>query len=199
MEELVFAIPTKELWDLISYKESGIIKGNGEVLDKIVRNGLFGIRRELEENPSYKQLISYAVISNNNSFYLFKRTSGQTEKRLHNKYSLGVGGHMNPGNANKPDEHYLISELKRELFEEVRLLNGCSIEDIEFMGFINDDTIPVGRVHIGLLYNIRLSNKDVVVNEPKKMTAEWIDKANLVEFYEGMETWTRLTVDHYIK
>ena len=199
MEELVFAIPTDELWKLITYNEKGLTKENSAVLKRIIQNGLFRKRSELEEDPSFKQIIPYAIISNKESFCLFKRTSKQTEKRLHNKFSLGVGGHMNPGNSKESKEQYLINELKRELFEEVKLLNGCLIEDIEFIGFINDDTISVGRVHIGLLYNIHVSNKDVVINEPDKMTADWIDKPDLAEFYEGMETWTKITFDSYIK
>jgi predicted NUDIX family phosphoesterase len=200
----------------MTYKKKGLIKGNSEVLKRIVQNGLFLRRSELEEDPSFKQIIPYAIISNkepeprawrdklrgvrqSQSFYLFKRTSNQTEKRLHNKFSLGVGGHMNPHDSMEPKEQYLIDELKRELYEEVKLLNGCLIEDIEFIGFINDDTISVGRVHIGLLYNIHVSNKDVYINETDKMTADWIDKPNLAEFYEGMETWTKITFDFYIK
>jgi predicted NUDIX family phosphoesterase len=31
------------------------------------------------------------------------------------------------------------------------------------------------------------------------MTADWIDKTDLAEFYEEMETWTKIAVDHYIK
>ena len=209
MEELVFAYPTEKFWKLMTYKKKGLIKVNSEVLIRIVQNGLFLRRCELEEDPSFKQIIPYAIISykepersgvrQNQSFYLFKRTSKQIEKRLHNKFSLGVGGHMNPTNFMESKEQYLIDELKRELFEEVKLLNGCLIEDIEFIGFINDDTIPVGRVHIGLLYNIHVSNKEVYINETDKMTAEWIDKPNLAEFYEGMETWTKITFDFYIK
>lgn len=209
MEELVFALPTDELWKLISYKEKGLIKENSEVLKRIIQNGLFRKRNELEEDPSFKQIIPYAIISNkepersgvrrSQSYYLFKRTFKQTEKRLHNKFSLGVGGHMNPGNSKESKEQYLINELKRELFEEVKLLNGCLIEDIEFIGFINDDTISVGSVHIGLFYNIHVSNKDIVINETDKMTADWIDKHDLAELYEGMETWTKITFDSYIK
>ena len=216
MEELVFAFPVEELWNLLTYKEQGLIYGKSDSLKMIVQKGLFRKRNELEEDHSFKQIIPYAVISNkepeprswrdklrgvrqSQSFYLFRRTSGQTEKRLHNKFSLGVGGHMNPGKSKESDEQYLINELKRELFEEVRLLNGCLIEDIEFIGFINDDTIPVGRVHIGLLYNIRVSNKNVVINETDRMTADWIDKPDLAEFYEGMETWTKIIYDYYIK
>jgi predicted NUDIX family phosphoesterase len=209
MEELVFAFPTDGLWKLLTYEKNGLIKGNSEVLKTIVQNGQFLRRSELEEDSSFKQIIPYAIISNkepersgvrqSQSFYLFRRRSGQTEKRLHNKFSLGVGGHMNPDGSMEPKEQYLTDELKRELFEEVRLLNGCLIEDIEFIGFINDDTIPVGRVHIGLLYNIHVSNKEVYINETDKMTADWIDKSNLAEFYEGMETWTKITFDFYIK
>jgi predicted NUDIX family phosphoesterase len=199
MEELVFAFPTDDLWKLVTYKKIGLIKVNSEVLKRIVQNGLFLGRSELEENPSFKQIIPYAIISHKESFYLFRRTSKQTEKRLHDKFSLGVGGHMNPNDSMESKEQYLIDELKRELYEEVRLLNGCLIEDIEFIGFINDDTISVGRVHIGLLYNIHISNKEVFINETDKMTADWIDKSKLAEFYEGMETWTKIAFDFYIK
>ena len=199
LEELVLAIPTNDLWKLLTYIEKGLIKENNDVLNRVVQNGLFYKRSVLEEDPSFKQIIPYAIISNKESFCLFKRTSKQTEKRLHNKFTLGVGGHMNPGNLKESKEQYLINELKRELFEEVRLLKGCFVEDIEFIGFINDDTISVGSVHIGLLYIIHVSNKDIVVNETDKMTADWIDKPDLAEFYEGMETWTKIAFDYYIK
>jgi predicted NUDIX family phosphoesterase len=199
LEESVFAIPTDELWKLLTYKEKGLIKENSEILRRVIQNGLFRRRSELEEDPSFKQIIPYAIISNKESYFLFKRTSGQTEKRLHNKFSLGAGGHMNQNNSQESKEQYLVNELKRELFEEIKLLNGCLIEDIEFIGFINDDTIPVGSVHIGLLYNIHVSNKDVVINETDMMTADWIDKPGLAEFYEGMETWTKIAFDYYIK
>ena len=195
---MVFAFPTKEIWNLLTYKEQGLIYGNSDSLKMIVQKGQFRKRNELEEDPSFKQIIPYAVISCKESFYLFRRSSGQTEKRLQNLFSLGVGGHMNPDNSAEHEEQYLYDELKRELFEEVRLLNDCTIEGIEFIGFINDDTIPVSRVHIGLLYNIRLSNKDVNVSETDKMTAAWTDKSDLARFYERMETWTKIVFDNYI-
>ena len=105
---------------------------------------------------------------------------------------------MNPGYSSEPDEQYLIDELKRELFEEVRLLDGCRIKGIEFIGFINDDTIPVGRFHIGLLYHIRVSNKEIYINETDKMSAEWMEKSRLSEYYEGMETWSRIVFEEFV-
>ncbi|MBK7626678.1 MAG: hypothetical protein IPJ16_05660 [Bacteroidales bacterium] len=199
IDESVFAVPTDELWKFIPYKEKGLIPEKREVLKRIVQQGLFRKRAELEEDPSFKQIIPYGVITCGDWFYLFRRSTGQREKRLHNLFTLGAGGHMNPGGSEEPDEQYLTDELKRELSEEVRLLNGCRIEDIEFIGFINDDTIPVGRFHTGLLYNIRVSNKEVFINETEKMTAEWVERSNLAEFYEGMETWSRIVFDSYIQ
>ena len=199
MEELVFAIPTEEFWKLITYNEKGLIKESSKVLKSIIQKGLFKKRNELEEDPSYKQIIPYAIISNGESFYLFKRTVKQTEKRLHNKYSLGVGGHMNPNDVIDSKEQFLIEELKRELYEEVILHENCNITEIEFIGFINDDTNSVGSVHIGLLYNIHVSNKNVKINEADKMTADWIERQQLAGYYDGMETWSKLTFDMYIK
>jgi predicted NUDIX family phosphoesterase len=199
LEESVFAISTQKLWKLLPYKEQGLIKGNTGVLDRIVREGVFRKRSELEEDPSYKQIISYAIISNDDSLYLLRRISGQREKRLHNKLYLGLGGHMNPSGSGETGEEYLENELKREFFEEVNLSNGCIIEDIRFIGFINDDSIPVGRVHIGLLYQIRVSNQHVAINEKDKISANWVQKHDLFKYYEEMETWTRIAVDHYLK
>jgi predicted NUDIX family phosphoesterase len=199
LDELIFAVPTAELWNLLTYKEQGFIPGKSDGLKTIVLKGLFRKRYELEEDLSFKQIIPYGVISCNDSFYLFRRTGGQRDKRLPNLFFLGVGGHMNPGKSTEPAELYLIDELKRELSEEVRLQNRCLIEDIEFIGFINDETITVGRFHIGLLYHIHVSNKEVYINEADKMTAEWVDKSRLAEFYEGMETWTKIAFDYYLK
>ena len=198
MEELVFAFPTNELWKLLQYKEQGFIPGSISALKTIVQKGIFRKRDELEEDLSFKQIIPYGVISCKDSFYLFRRTGGQTDKRLPNLFFLGVGGHMNPGKQTVPEEQYITDELKRELFEEVKLLKGCRIEAIDFTGFVNDDTIQVGRFHIGLLYNIRLSNKNVKVSETDKMTAAWTDKSDLAGFYERMETWTKIVFDNYI-
>ena len=197
MDELVLAIPTAELWKLIPYQEQGFAKVDSDVLKQILHKGVYHERTVLEEDPSFKQLISYAIITYNDSFYLFRRRSAQTEQRLHNKRSLGVGGHMNPAISKDLTEQYLLDELKRELFEEVKLLNGCSVENIAFLGLINDDTIPVGRVHIGLLYIIRLTSQDVVINESDKMTADWVDKTQLLEYYDGMESWSRIAFDSY--
>jgi predicted NUDIX family phosphoesterase len=207
--EIVFAIPTDKLWNLIAYKEKGFIPCDGDILQSIVKNGLFQERDALEENSSFKQLIPYAIISCKESpgsddrqiqsYYIFKRIAGQKEKRLQNRLSLGVGGHMNPDRSVELKETFIIDELKRELFEEIKLRKGCIIEDIEFIGLINDDTISVGKVHLGLLYNINVSSRGIDVKETDKMTGEWVEKSDLAKYCNRMETWSKIAFDFYIK
>ena len=105
---------------------------------------------------------------------------------------------MNPGISGNQNELWFVNELKRELFEEISLFEDCQIENIRFVGIINDDSIPVGRVHIGLLYNIQLSNKNIRIKETKKMTAKWVSKKELFEKYEEIESWSRIAIENEI-
>jgi len=193
--ELILAVPTQKVWDEIEYKENAVIKiSDVTVIDKILSNGIFEHRNLLEEDPSYKQIIPYAVICCDDEVYLFQRTKKQTEKRLHNLYSLGVGGHMNPFGDNT-GVNYIRHELRRELNEEVFVHPDCNIESIIPIGVINDDTNDVGKVHLGILYNIILSNKSIEINEKEKMTGMWIKKSELKEYYSQMESWSKIYVD----
>ncbi len=47
----------------------------------------------MEEDPSYKQLISYCLLENEHGEILvYERLSGGGEARLHGQSSIGVGG-----------------------------------------------------------------------------------------------------------
>jgi predicted NUDIX family phosphoesterase len=216
MDELVFAVPTQTLWDIFPYIKTGFISPHDDRLNQVVEHGIFHKRDELEHDPSYKQLIPYGIISHNQAYFLFQRSPGQREKRLHHNLHLGVGGHMNPWDEGKPpdgretplqkespvregsSEAYVLHELKREMLEEVDLIDDCTIEHIDFKGFINDESIQVGRMHLGLLYDIRVSARGVVVRETDKMTGRWISKQTLLSSYKTLETWSRIAVEAYI-
>ena len=193
--ELTLAVPTSKLWQILEYKENAVIKViDTDVMTKILSEGIFEHRNILENDPSHKQLIPYAVICCGDELYLFHRTKKQTESRLHNLYSLGVGGHMNPF-GDKLDLAYMHHELEREMTEEVLMHDECRVERIEPVGFINDDTNEVGKVHLGVLYHIILNNKSLEVNEKDKMTGMWIKKEDLHKYYPQMESWTKIYVD----
>lgn len=190
--EQILAIPAENVWNILNYQEKGVIKAlDVDIMDKLLLHGVFRPRNILEEDPSYKQIIPYAVICYGNEVYMFRRLNKQTEARLHNKCSLGVGGHMNPY-GDKIDIDYLHHELEREMHEEVKLGEGCEIVDMKPVGFINDDLSEVGKVHLGVLYHITVSNNHIEINETEKMTGEWVAISDLAKYYSNMETWSQL-------
>ena len=193
--ELTLAVPTDYVWNILSYIENGVIKiDSSKIVEQLLAEGLYKHRYELEDAPSYKQIIPYAVICYNDMVYMFHRTKKQTETRLHNMYSLGVGGHMNPW-GESIDIEYMHHELSRELNEEVLLHDNCKIENIVPIGFINDDTNDVGKVHLGVLYQIHLNSMDLEINEKEKMTGQWINISELKAYYPKMESWSKIYVD----
>lgn len=193
--ELTLAVPTAELWQILDYQENAVIKAaDKDIMARILSLGIFEHRNLLEDDPSYKQIIPYAVICCGDEAYLFRRTKKQTESRLHNLYSLGVGGHMNP--CGEPlGLTYIHHELEREMREEVLLHDDCHITAMAPIGFINDDTNEVGRVHLGVLYQINVSSKSLEINEKDKMTGMWVKWQDLYEYYPQMESWTQIYVD----
>ena len=193
--ELILAVPTSNVWHILNYVENSVIKvTNTNIMSQLLEKGLFRHRNELENDPSFKQIIPYAIICSADMIYMFHRTKKQTESRLHNMYSLGVGGHMNPWGTSI-DVEYMHHELKRELNEEVRVGADCIIENIQPIGFINDDTNDVGKVHLGILYHIHLSNMNISINEQEKMTGQWIKRDELEYYYSQMESWSKIYCD----
>lgn len=189
---MTLAVPTNELWALVNYEKDAVIRiQDADIMDKILSHGIFEHRNILEDDTDFKQIIPYAVINCGDMVYVFHRLNKQTEKRLHNMYSLGVGGHMNP-NGMSLNTTYLHSQLQREMNEEVNVHDDCKIESLKPIGFINDDTNEVGRVHLGVLYSIELSNTHIEIREKEKMTGEWVKRDRLKDIYTHMETWSQL-------
>ncbi len=79
----------------------------------------------MEEDPSFKQLIPYVLFrwtDADGTVHLFEyqRGSGQGERRLHAKRSVGVGGHISSIDAEAGHLHHVYREgMRRELDEEV--------------------------------------------------------------------------------
>ena len=156
-------------------------------------------RGDAEENPDYKQPIPYAVIKRSNQYYGYTRLQGGGETRLHGLISLGIGGHMNDIPNTKGFGEVLLENLKRELEEEVNITstNGQDVsQTLDIIGLINDDENEVGKVHIGILAFIELSeNAEVTVRETEQLKGKWFTVEELKENYERLESWSKFVVD----
>src|SRR3954451_23607955 len=97
----------------------------------------------MEVDPSFKQIIPYLVLRDGERYFLMRRTKAGGDARLHDRYSIGVGGHLNPGDRD------LAGGLRREWQEEV----SADFEPaFELIGLLNDDTTDVASVHLGAVY-----------------------------------------------
>src|SRR5205823_2920053 len=103
-------------------------------------------------------------------YLTFKRTKRLPESRLHGFYSLGFGGHLNPDDVLHMfdifDPQQSQAWLLRELREELRLDEMKNrIADLSYRGLLYDDSQPVSRQHLGLVYEVVLASDQYDIGE----------------------------------
>lgn len=156
--------------------------------------GEFRPRPEAEEDPSFKQVIPYVVVRFDRRYLLVERLSAGGEARLHHQESIGIGGHINPGDDRGPDQQFvdpLVGGLRRELREELRVADGSPISDLTFLGLINDDSNPVGQVHLGVACRWDVA-EPVEIREKDRLRGEYRTSTEILDRRDRLETWSEL-------
>lgn len=145
-------------------------------------------RGDMEEDPTYKQLISYVItVDENDNILIYTRLKGGGETRLHGQSSIGVGGHMNPIDGKIATE-LLEENTLREIKEEL----GLTPTKLELIGYVNDDTNPVGQVHFGMVYVADVKRSEIHITETDTLEIDFVDMDHLPE---NMETWSALIAE----
>lgn len=194
MGEQVLVVPREILFCNESAAFQGFREENvSPYLQMIGESSLFLPRDDVEEDPDYKQIIPYAVVScspasGSEKWFLMKRKKGGGEKRLYDLYSLGVGGHINPVDDHV-DEGVVERALLRELEEELIVPPEREVAPI---GLINDDSNPVGSVHFGIVFKISIKEESVSVREVEQLEGSFVAIEELGGKAGEMETWSRL-------
>jgi predicted NUDIX family phosphoesterase len=155
----------------------------------VLRSGRYVDRQLAEDDPSLKQLIPYVVVRDGSGTFLMQRTDAGGDVRLHRKASIGVGGHLNPVDRG---EDPLMAGLRREWVEE---LDADWDPDFELVGLLNDETNPVGAVHLGVVFTVDARGRDVDVRERDKLTGAFATTEELAAAWERLETWSQLVAD----
>lgn len=109
-------------------------------------------RWRAENSPEYRQIIPYIVIRTPNGVLAYRRSVHGGETRLHGRWSLGWGGHIElPDVALDNDQLDLAATIRncaqREVAEELGLTEAP--DERVFLGFIADNSSEVSRVHLG--------------------------------------------------
>ena len=164
------------------------------LLDKFTYDSIYKERHLMEENENYRQIIAYVLIQHRETgrFMLSRRTDKQTEARLHNKYSIGIGGHIDHFPVNESND-VIYKAAVREIREETGFTNGT----LAAQGIILTDVEPIDRVHVGVLFHF-ITRELIPHSEDGKHEHEWADCERLLEVYGRMESWSQIVFDSYI-
>jgi predicted NUDIX family phosphoesterase len=183
--ELVLVVPRDSVVDgegWLGVRRDGIER----FLDAVERYGRFEPRAAMEEDRSFKQVIPYLVLRDGPRWFLMRRTRAGGDARLHDRWSIGVGGHLNPGDGD------LLGGLRREWTEE---LVAEFVPEFRLIGLLNDDTTEVGRVHLGAVYVADAAGRDVAIRETDKLTGRFATGAEVAAVSADLETWSRLVFE----
>ena len=165
----------------------------GSFIEKCTLAGFeFIHRREAEKNTDLKQVIPYIVLQTNALDYTAIYNRQGSEKRLHDLWSLGIGGHINPIDQKENQSSFkdiLISGMERELTEE---LIERPMDPIEFCGIINEEITDVGSVHLGAVFRILTQTPESYLPGPELCRFQWVKTKALNEL--NMELWSELAL-----
>ena len=166
---------------------------NMETIRRFILEHHFFLEREKAEyDDTVKQIIPYVVIRQGGKYFLLRRLKKQTEARLHDKLSLGVGGHINPTEETAEDP--LEAGLLRELDEEVAVETVTSLRAV---GFLNENNGGVSDYHAALVCLLEAEGK-VSVRETEKMSGSWASVEELQREFPYLETWSQIVVEKVI-
>lgn len=184
--ELVYAVPRDVLFGEVAPWLGVKCDGVAAVLERAGTRGDFVARPAAETDRSLKQIIPYLVLRDGDRIFLMKRTRAGGDARLHDHYTIGVGGHLNPGDGD------ILGGLAREWEEEI---DADFTPDFQFVGLLNDDTVDVGVHHLGIVYLADATGRQVGVRETNKLSGAFEEMAVLRAVYDKMETWSQLALD----
>lgn len=191
--EQVLVVP-REIFEQVG-AFNGVRLNPQDYLSAFLKPGIarFIDREIAEQSPQYKQIIAYAIFCHDGRVLSYARTSKGNEARLHDKYSLGIGGHINPVDGIADSLSTYLSGVEREIREEIRF-SGRATQQL--FAVINDDTNEVGSVHLGIVHRFELDSDEVAPNEKTldRLAFRSLDELG-GELYDKLESWSAICVD----
>ena len=158
-------------------------------------NNFFMARDKAEDDPSHKQIIPYALFLHGNRFLRYIRGKKSGEQRLASKGSIGIGGHINQHDAAEAslERDTYMTGVEREIGEELSI-DGNYTQRV--VALINDDSNPVGKVHLGVVHLFEMDSDNISPGEANIEDLKFLTKEELVNERDRLETWSQICVDN---
>jgi len=190
-EEMVLVVP-RRLFDELGAFQGISLDVNRYLPAFLAReNNSFLLRSKAENDPSWKQIIPYAVLVHQGKVLHYVRGGKSGEKRLVSKGSIGIGGHINDIDEGlfSMNEATYRQAVEREVAEELRL--DTPFTD-RMVALINDDETEVGRVHLGVVHIFQLERDAVKAGESAITKLEFLTVEELQARQDTLETWSQI-------
>lgn len=195
--EKVLVVPRALLDEIGAFegiRTVGLEEAVGRLLDSA--NHTFMDRAVAEEDPSFKQLIPYCIFRCGDRILHYTRGKAGGESRLHAKISVGVGGHINPidrdGGRTGPEAYHRA--VTREIEEELNLPED---HPHRIVALLNDESNPVGQVHLGIVHVVDLKSDEVSSREDALTDLDFT-RLELLNgpWFDRLETWSQFCIRH---
>jgi predicted NUDIX family phosphoesterase len=193
--EHVLVVPTPVFHQIGHFQ--GFSTDTARYLEELLRpeNMSYRPRAEMEQDPTFKQLIPYVVFryttpSGEALLFQYTRGKGQGEQRLHSKRSIGIGGHISSDDSSALSVY--DEGMRRELAEEVRIETPYRAS---LAGLINDDLTEVGKVHLGVVHIFDVERKDVYPREDEIIDSGFRPVSELLRDREQFESWSKICLE----
>jgi predicted NUDIX family phosphoesterase len=174
------------------------------LLSDIREASIFMPRSQVENDPSLLQPIPYAYVYGwKPGALVYERTKSGNESRLHSRYSIGVGGHINPED-NKGGNIFTMAAT-REIREEFNFTGDSARSpqpsDFNIRGFIRRTDTPVSSVHFGVVYAFASPTETVEAASADIAVVGWrtLDQLRQPDIYDRLEDWSKEVVDFLIR
>lgn len=160
-----------------------------EYLHLIKTHQEFHPRHSMETDPTYKQIIPYLIFQHQDRYFLMQRKAKASEKRLKNKFTLGIGGHIRKEDM---QTNSIFDWAKREFHEEVVYHGSFTIQPI---GILNDDSNEVGKVHVGFVFLLHGDTAAISVKS-ELQSGKLATKEECLALKDHMETWSQFVLEY---
>jgi predicted NUDIX family phosphoesterase len=186
VEEHVLVVPRAALPELDGWHG---LRADGleRVLAVVAAEARPMARAAAEQDPSSKQIIPYLVLRDGSRYFLMQRTRAGGDARLHDRWSIGIGGHLEAADGD------IEGGLRREWTEE---LDAPMVPAWRAIGALNDDSTDVGAVHLGIVFVADVAGGTVRVRETDKLSGGFAQPEEVRTVYDRLETWSALVFDH---
>jgi len=197
MQREVMVISNHKLFSDVQRDTKFYPNSESNLEEKILENYEYMVRWEAELNFDYKQPISYAIVINEqNRIFVYKRWwsgSNAWEQRLHNKIAFWVWWHI------EKEDKYLANpisdSLVREIEEELNLKQE-DIKSIEAIWYINNEMDEVSKVHIWVVYVVKVHDTDVELLDWELDNWEFVTLSTLewmiISWNYDVEWWSKI-------